>query len=278
MREIIVLYHADCPDGFGGAWVAHKKFGDKADYVGVHHDLPPPEGLENKEIYMIDFTYPTEIVREMISRNKSVTSIDHHVTREEATKLTKDYLYAVNNSGSVLAWKYFNKDEPVPLLLQFIEDQDLWKFKFPETAPIVTCIDSYDYDFLVWDRLIKEVEDEETRKIFLEKGNLMLKYKDEMIKRIIESNAKVVEFEGYVAYAVNAPHEFASEIGANLIAKKPPLAIIWYEGNDGVHVSLRSDGTVDVSKVAEKFGGGGHKASAGFSLTSLNKLPWKENI
>ena len=43
-----------------------------------------------------------------------------------------------------------------------------------------------------------------------------------------------------------------------------------------MHVSLRSDGSVDVSKLAAKFkGGGGHKKSAGFSVDDLSKLPWK---
>lgn len=276
MKQIIILYHAECPDGFGGAWVAHRKFGDKAEYIGVHHDQPPPAGLIDKEIYMIDFCYPIEIMKEIISRNQRVTAIDHHVSREGAIKLTRDYSYAVENSGSVLAWKYFNKDKPVPLMLQYIEDQDLWKFTLADTMPIVTCIDSYDYDFDVWDKLAKEVEDDQKRKEFIEKGSFMVNYKDELIKRIIEESTKTVEFEGYRVLSVNAPHEFASRIGETLYVKKPPLAIMWYEGNDGIHVSLRSDGSVDVSKIAEKFGGGGHKAAAGFSLPSIDSFPWKD--
>jgi phosphoesterase RecJ-like protein len=34
------------------------------------------------------------------------------------------------------------------------------------------------------------------------------------------------------------------------------------------HVSLRSDGTVDVSSIASTFGGGGHYSAAGFSIKS----------
>ena len=60
MKNIVVLYHADCPDGFGGAWAAHKKLGEKAEYIGVHHNFLPPKGLDGKEIYMIDFVYPKE--------------------------------------------------------------------------------------------------------------------------------------------------------------------------------------------------------------------------
>lgn len=277
VKQIVIIYHGDCPDGFGGAWAAHKKFGDKAEYIGVDHDSPPPAGLENKEIYFIDFAYSVEIMKDLIRRNKRVTAIDHHVTREESVKLTRDYSYAVHNSGSVLAWKYFHKDQPVPLLLQHIEDQDLWKFKISDTAPIVTYIDSYDYDFTVWDKLVKDIEDARKRKEFVEKGNFMLDYQGELIKRIVEEGAKLVEFEGYETYVVNAPHEFADRISQILYTKKPPLAIRWSDNKDGVHVSLRSDGSVDVGKMAQKYGGGGHKASAGFSLPSIKLFPWKEN-
>lgn len=278
MKDIIIIYHADCPDGFGGAWAAHKKFGTQAEYIGVHHDQPPPEGLDNKEIYMVDFAYPVEIMKDLISRNKRVTAIDHHVTREEAVKLTEKYSYAVGNSGSVLAWKYFHKDKPVPLLLQYVEDGDLWRFILPDAIPITTYIDSFDYDFSVWDKLVRDVENDKTRKEFVEKGTFVVNYQGELIKRIVEEGSKMVEFKGYKVLAVNIPHEFASRIGAILYGKKPPMAIMWYEGKDGVHVSLRSDGSVDVAKIAEKYGGGGHKAAAGFSLPSIKSFPWKENI
>jgi phosphoesterase RecJ-like protein len=45
-------------------------------------------------------------------------------------------------------------------------------------------------------------------------------------------------------------------------------------GNNGrFHVSLRSDGTVDVAAIADTFGGGGHTSAAGFQVeTTLSQL------
>ncbi len=34
------------------------------------------------------------------------------------------------------------------------------------------------------------------------------------------------------------------------------------------HVSLRSDGTVDVATIASAFGGGGHESASGFNIES----------
>jgi phosphoesterase RecJ-like protein len=39
-------------------------------------------------------------------------------------------------------------------------------------------------------------------------------------------------------------------------------------GRKKFHVSLRSDGSVDVSRIASDFGGGGHAGAAGFSAES----------
>jgi phosphoesterase RecJ-like protein len=44
-------------------------------------------------------------------------------------------------------------------------------------------------------------------------------------------------------------------------------------GQGRYHVSLRSDGTVDVAAIAGSFGGGGHTSAAGFQIeTTLKKL------
>src|SRR3989344_5352306 len=272
MKNIIIIYHADCPDGFGGAWSAWKKFGDKADYFPVGYGESIMPGLENKEIYFIDFMYDQydeKGIQDLIRRNKRVTAIDHHVSKEKLIKLTQDYSYAVDHSGSVLAWKYFHEDKPVPLLLKYVEGQDLWRFDLPDTAAVVTYINCLGYDFAIWDKLVEDVEDGEKRKKFIEKGEFMVSYKEEMLKKIVEENEKIVEFEGHKVYVVNAPHEFASGIGYILYKKRPPFAVTWIEDKHGVHVSLRSDVSVDVAKIAEKYGGGGHKAAAGFSLPSI---------
>jgi phosphoesterase RecJ-like protein len=66
---------------------------------------------------------------------------------------------------------------------------------------------------------------------------------------LAQSGATTAEAEGLVGYARGLD---GIEVG-----------IMFYEKADGVRVSLRSKGAVDVGRVAEHFGGGGHKAAAG---------------
>jgi len=46
------------------------------------------------------------------------------------------------------------------------------------------------------------------------------------------------------------------------------IAALIHELSHNYHVSLRSDGTVDVAAIAGSFGGGGHNRAAGFSIES----------
>jgi oligoribonuclease NrnB/cAMP/cGMP phosphodiesterase (DHH superfamily) len=272
-KDIVVLYHANCSDGFGGAWAAWKKFGRNANYIPVFHQHDPPEGLVDKEIYLVDFSYPEPLLDEMIEKNKRVTAIDHHESEKQITLKTQDGVYDVNHSGSVLAWKYFHPDKDVPLLLKYVEDIDLWKNEMPDTKEVFAYLDLYDFEFGAWNKLAQDVDErfDEVK----EKGSFILQYQDKLIDRIFSRNAEIVEFEGIKTYAINST-DFRSEIGAMAVKALPPIAIIWYQRKNEIMISLRSDGTVDVSQLVKKYGGGGHVASAGFTLSIDKPLPWKD--
>ncbi len=263
-KQIVVLYHSNCSDGFGAAYSAWKKFGSRAEYVAVQHQMPPPKGLTDKEIYSVDFAYPIPITKKLIRENKRVTAIDHHISSKTATLLTEKPLYAVNHSGAVLSWKYFHSGKKVPLLLSYIEDTDIWKFKLPHTKEIFAYLDLFNFDFRVWDKLVREFENPKRRKHWLQAGSIILKNEDRLISRLVANNKELVRFAGKKIYAINSPL-FQSEIGHILSAMKPPIAIVWKEKQGNIFVSLRSDGSVDVSKIAKRFGGGGHREIGGAS-------------
>ena len=45
-KKTVVLYHANCHDGFGGAFAAWKKFGDAADYVPMRYGMAIPDDVD----------------------------------------------------------------------------------------------------------------------------------------------------------------------------------------------------------------------------------------
>ncbi|MDD4761621.1 MAG: DHHA1 domain-containing protein [Candidatus Pacebacteria bacterium] len=276
-KKIAVIYHRDCEDGFGAAWVVWKKFGNKADYFPMFYQSGFPNGLKKKEIYMVDFSYPPKELEEIKKNNEKVIVIDHHKTAEESFKKADGGLFDLKHSGATLTWKYFFPNKKVPLLLEYIEDRDLWIFKKKNSKELLAYLSTLNFDFRVFDKAAKDFEFSEKRKVFLEKGKSILKHDQKMIEEIFKSGVEEVIFEGKKIFAVNSP-VFVSELGKILYTKKPHMAIIWHKTNDGrIKVSLRSDGKVDVGEIAKKLskGGGGHRGAAGFVLEKGMSFPWK---
>lgn len=274
-KKRVVAYHGNCTDGFGAAWAAWKHFGHSAEYVPVHlTDYAEIKDLRDREIYTLDFTPPRELLNELIKKNVFVTSIDHHITRKNEVPLTKDGVYDNSHSGSVLSWKYFHPKEKMPRLLSWVEDGDLWKFVVKGTKEVYAFLDLYHFNFKIWDKFAKEFENAAKRKKYLEVGSYILGYQDSAIERLAANNSDYISFEGHKLLAINSP-VWNSQLGTALYKKYPPLAMIWHERKGRIIVSLRSDGSVDVAKLAEKYGGGGHRGASGFSFPVDKKFPWK---
>ena len=100
---------------------------------------------------------------------------------------------------------------------------------------------------------------------------------DARLEKLAEfSKSEKVIFGGHKALAVNSPiKKFTSEVGHRLCRKNPPFSIVWYAEKGELHVSLRGNGNFDVSKIAARFNGGGHRDAAGFSVPFRAKLPWR---
>jgi len=272
--DIAVLYHAECPDGFGGSFAAWKKFGKTAIYIPVYHNTPPPEEIYGKHVFTLDYSYKLPVVKNILPRVKSLTIIDHHVTNIGAAKLAGGVV-DIKHSGAVLSWKYFHPDKKIPRLFKHVEDIDTWKFRLPYTKELAEITALYPLDYKVWEKLVREVETRNGLNKYVTEGKILLKKRDDQVKKVA-AYAEEVEFEGYKCLMSNSP-VYCSHIGAYLCKKKPPLAIIWSRRGKKIVVSLRSDGTVDVSKIAEKYGGGGHKAAAGFSWEVADFLKIKRS-
>lgn len=272
MKDILVLYHKHCTDGFGAAWAAWRKLGDGADYLPVVHNELPPEAATGKEIYLVDFCYDESATKSLIARNRRVTALDHHAMREPAVRLTENGVFDNERSGAAISWEYFHPGQPVPAILRYAEDADLWRWALPHTKEIAAYMDSIKQKFLAWNALSAELESDFAG--CAAKGKLLLENEDRLLGEIIEGNAEEVLFEGHRVLAVNSPC-FKSEIGHRLATKQPPFGIIWDRKKGKIAVSLRADSSFDVAALAAKYGGGGHTAAAGFTITGDTPVPWK---
>lgn len=273
-QKIVVIYHGQCPDGFGGAWAAWKRFGNRAAYLPARDRSKPPAPLKNKIIYLIDYTYNEPIVRKLMKDNIRVTAIDHHESQKAFTLLTEDHRYSTRHSGAVLAWNYFHPGTPIPMLLKYVEDRDIWKWRVPHSLEMLMVLDLTDFDFGAWSRLAKEFDDPGKRAVRRKEGVLLARYYEALWRKLLP-NAERVRFADKTIYALNCPYFFADDLGHELALRTGTFALLWNESGGRIRCSLRSAGKTDVARIAKRFGGGGHRESSGFSFMAGEKPPWK---
>ena len=278
LKDIVVIYHADCRDGFGAAFAAWKKFKDTASYVPRKTQTPLPEGLTNKELYILDYSYDKETLQKLVDTNKSVLVIDHHQSAQADVESFEGNIFDNNHSGAVLSWKYFHPDTIVPPLLEYIEDHDLWRFALPENREFNTALGLYPMEFEAWDTIIEKLKYEDELVNFLAKGALISKFEDKIVTSQLEYKERVL-FEGNEVWALNVSRTYRSILGnrlagLNLQEEQTPIGIVYYRYGGNVHISLRSHGDTNVSEIAQKYGGGGHKNAASFRVKSFSELPF----
>jgi len=266
----LCIYHGLCADGFTAAWVVWKFYGEgNVDFHAASHGELPPE-VDDREVYVVDFSYPRPVMEEMARRARKLTVIDHHITAaQDLEGLIRndgvvDGVFDMNKSGCLLTWEWFFKDIQPPQALLAVSDRDLWKFELPRTREIFLALTSYPYDFAIWDTLMEADRFESLR----QDGIALNRKQQKDIAEIIAAGRHLITIAGHTVPACNVPSIWASDAGHIMAQGHPFAACFWVDGNK-IAFSLRStpDG-LDVSEIAKQFGGGGHKHAAGF------KLPW----
>lgn len=274
----VVLYHGKCPDGFGGAYAAWKKFGDAATYLPVDHGDAPPTGLEGRDVYLVDFCYETaEQMSSLAASAKRLVVLDHHESVQALVLGAPEHVYDANRSGATIAWSYFHPETPISHLMKYLEDGDLYRYALPETRDIFSYLLVIPFDFLQWDALARGLDNDTERTGIFKKAVAYTEFFEALANSSVE-RAKKVRFEGYEVYFVAThPNITVKSYVANQLYKKlPPFALVVTAHPNGFGVSIRGDGSVDVSQIAQKYGGGGHPGSAGFFIPNGSQMPWVE--
>ena len=257
----LVIYHADCSDGFGAAYAAWKCLGKKAVYYSAKHGSTPPD-VTGKNVAILDFSYDNPTTKNMIEEANGLIVIDHHKSAMIELHDISNTIFDMTHSGTILAWNFFHPGKEPPKFLLYIEDRDLWKWELPYSKEFSASFDMIPFEF---EEFLK-FEDDSVFDDAVKRGSYILAYSKTVVKKVCEK-AKSRKYDGHDVLVVNSSH-WMSEIGARL-SPDCDFAVIWYYDHEArnIKVSLRAfHDYVDVSEIAKRFAGGGHKKAAGFSL------------
>lgn len=290
----MVIYHDPCLDGFTAAWAVRSRFGtENVEYYPTNYDKPPPD-VTGKNVLIVDFSYKASVLREMAKTANLIVILDHHITaqndllglisfdgseaglREIVLTHMRNAIaprivahFDITKSGARMAWEFCRQDVKVPPLVSYVEDRDLWIFKYPLTKPFNVWLCSFPQTFEAWDRIHSQLEDNEPG-FFLNEAAALARYQDLLVQRIADTAFLDVIDEREVP-TCNAPMIFASEVGHELLQRNPAanFAAVFTVLNRSAQrkYSLRSDDSrMDVSEICRAYGGGGHRNAAGFEI------------
>jgi len=284
MSKALVLYHANCADGFAAAYSTWMALGDDAEYVPVQYGDAPPD-VTGKLVYILDFSYAPEVVDAMAADAEHVTLLDHHKTAMEQWgpvlsphlaggasfhRRNLDVYFDMERSGAQMAWDWFYPGVERPRIIDHVADRDLWRFALPGTKAVCAALNSYPYDFKLWDCLSGYQRHME----MLTEGAAILRMQAQRVEHLVADSLRAVQVEccspeglRYVEQGLAANvRENISEVGHDIAKKSGTFSLTFFIKGDEAICSLRSIGDYDVTPIAKKYGGGGHKNAAGFKM------------
>jgi oligoribonuclease NrnB/cAMP/cGMP phosphodiesterase (DHH superfamily) len=300
-----VFYHADCADGFGAAFCAWQALQNSAEYIPVKYgqirtlsdviNLPNVTPTEDSEFYILDFSFPKNVMEELFKGAKRVVWLDHHKTAFEMYDLPVGQFEEVignrhveldnDRSGALITWDYFNPNTYPPEIIRMIDDRDRWQFKLDWTKEFGEAIWAHSpWSFEQWQTLY---EDQLALSSVIRDGEVLLKAKQTRVNSKIQYTRRCDVSAGMVGDLLKLPNDVnltglvvntdqdISEIGHQLALKSGTYGLVWYLGSDNkVKCSFRSNGDYDVSAIAKAFGGGGHKNAAGANVELSTLIGW----
>lgn len=288
----LIIYHADCTDGFGAAFAAWLKLGDEAEYLPQNYgvDYSKSENtfeFKDREIYILDFSFSRDIMDMLLVRAKRVVWLDHHKTAfemwgvappaqiwDDCRFMDRHHVTLDNNkSGALLAWEYFHPYTEVPMLIKHIDDRDRWQFKLDGSKELHAALASMKpWSFEQWQDIYELTSDRGMLDLYIE-GAAILRAKDASVMGMLKQ-ARKCKIQDRSGLAINA-NQHISEVGHELANQSGTFGLVWYVGADNrVKCSLRSNGDYDVSAIARSLGGGGHRNAAGFETDIETLMGW----
>lgn len=265
-------YHEVDLDGKCSAAIVKRKYPD-CELIGVDYpDRPDFNNIQDDEIvFVVDFSFDRDdMIR--LDDNYKLVWIDHHKSalkkipessEEDVGILGKR---EIGKAGCELTWEYLFPDEMMPEAVRLLGRYDVWDHSDMKVLPFQMGMRLCDCgpEWIGWKALLSP--NNITFRDIIKTGHIVYTYEKQQNTTYAEAMAFPVEFEGHKAWAINKALSNSKIFETIENAKDRPLWILFSYKVGLWKYSLYSspDSGLDVSKIAAKYGGGGHAGAAGF--------------
>lgn len=298
----VIVYHHPCPDGFTAYWILHHYFVG-VDFLPMPANYGQPfdfEACRGKRVLFADFSLPKDdLMKLAFEYNANVVILDHHESAQKALESfsvplnvrpeervgdpslggTVAAWFDMNRSGATMTWDWCYPGVPRPLILGFVEARDLWQ---PErmaslsdmVMPVSAYLRMHEKTIANWDRIEQEIE-HQFFGLVVPKAKAIWQYHMALVNDMVPK-AQFENIGGFDVPVVNCIYELSSDVSSALLKRYPDAPFVGTysvrrDDNTGKFTrfwGLRSEASREnVSEIAVKLGGGGHRNASGFRET-----------
>jgi oligoribonuclease NrnB/cAMP/cGMP phosphodiesterase (DHH superfamily) len=273
------VYHRADLDGICSAAIVRREvpgvvlipadYGDKLEAV---EEIP-----DGATVYIVDFCLEPFDRMIALAKRCTVVWLDHHISAiKKAEKAglgalvsgTQDELLA----GCELTWDWFRPEQPRPVSVCLLGRWDVWDESHPKWA----ILKSFQYgararnlrpDSEEWGGLLGSVWSGDA---IIALGNTILAYQASQDAAAAQDGAFLVAFEGLAFVALNTPRRGSDQFASvyDPVHHDAMLAFCLLSSGRW-RVNMYAEKPCDLSIIAVRHGGGGHKRAAGFVCNAL---------
>lgn len=284
----VIIYHDD-NDGRCAAAITLKHIKQTVETAGVIF-IPATYGdtqmivdgvSQDSIVYVVDFSFSEEQFNQLAAKTQMLVWIDHHksaIDKLKDTGLSKlPGIRSIEKAACVHTWDYLFPNDDMPMAVKFIGDRDAWQWVYGEqTAEFHYGLGLHDTDPRagIWNLLLHESSGTAVGKLKSD-GRLGLKFMEQRFSDLRGAVMFDTEIDGHSVRAMNIAIAGSAAFGAHgwatgALPSDVEICCQYYHNGKVFTVSLYSKkGTVDVSELAKKRGGGGHAHASGFTSVDL---------
>lgn len=266
------FYHND-RDGEASAFSVYYS-NSNVEVISINYGQNFPFSLikDDEHIWIVDYSIEPKEMDRLLEITPNVIWIDHHKTAiNKYANYDKEIkgIRKIGVAACVLTWEFI-KGEDVPECIKLIGDRDIWDWKYGEKTKYFYAGSELEDTLPKSEFWINCVSDASYMDKIIENGKTVERYKDKRFHTIAKQLGYEIEFHGYKCFAVNVPHVSSDAFGDAI--SRYDILIPHCRRKDYWTLSLYTEKDhIDVSEIAQIYGGGGHKQASGFQCKNL---PW----
>lgn len=276
--KTLVIYHKADWDGIFSREICRRWFGDEAEYLGWDYGDPVPVVEAERELVMVDISV------EGLMEHPKLIWIDHHKSAIEKFPANSGAYLIDGVAACRLTWQYFFGPNPLPVKEDYVErrveepyavqlvgEYDVWDKRNPEVDTFQHALRAQDLEGQWWGMLLKPGWSKHAVEELMPWGRALEYAAQSANASLAQDAAFELEWEGLTFLALNKPRANSMTFAAAVEPHHDALlAFSWQRDKwrfSLYHVPHRTD--LDLSRIAVKHGGGGHRGACGFEVKVL---------